>query len=86
MGAFKIAVDNKLPVCPITIIGLRHILRGDEKLLQPKGIKVIAAEPLNSKGENWQSISDLAQKTHDVIAKNCGEPILNLTTASIKPE
>lgn len=86
LGAFKIAAETHTPICPIAIDGTRHILRGDERLLKPGSINITINEPIIPSGKNWQEMTNLKNQVRALIAKDCGEPSLDLITTNIAEE
>lgn len=79
LGAFKIAVDTLTPICPVTIIGSRRILRSNEKLFKPGKLTIFINDLITPEGQTWQDITDLKNKVRSVIAKNSGEQSLERT-------
>lgn len=78
LGAFKIAANAGVKVCPIAINGSRTILRNSEKTLKPGRIKITISEPIEAKGSEWKDVIALRQEVHAKIAVFCGEPSLDL--------
>ena len=89
LGAFKMAVETKMPICPIALQGARQILRGEERLLKPGRVTVTVCEPIYPEGTEWQDITKLKKAVRIEIARYCGEPSLDFiaaeTIASGKP-
>ncbi len=83
LGAFKIAAETGVPICPIAIQGTRSILRGDEKLLKPGRIIVTANPPIKAPGKSWQDINEFKNTVRAIIAKDCGEPTLDLIRSTV---
>ncbi len=87
LGAFKIAVETMIPVCPIALKGTRRILRDDEKLMRPGRVIVTVCDPIKPSGSEWQDVTQLRQAVRAEIAKYCGEPSLDFIAAqSIAPK
>ncbi|MHB1946924.1 MAG: AMP-binding protein [Gammaproteobacteria bacterium] len=82
-GAFKIAAETGTAICPIAINGARHILRGEQRLFAPGIIRVTIGEPIAPEGNDWQDITNLKNKVRAQIAKNCGEPTLDIIPTGI---
>ena len=76
-GAFKMATETNIPVCPIAIKGTRNILRGHDKLLKPGKIEITICQPIFPKGTDWVAITQLKNSVYTEIAKYCGEPTLD---------
>lgn len=81
LGAFKIAAETNVPVCPIALKGTRSILRADEKLMQPGHITMTVCEPIQPSGAEWQDITQLRSAVRAEIEKYCGEPSLHMIAA-----
>lgn len=83
LGAFKVAAETDLPICPIALEGPRRILRGEERLIKPGRIKITVSEPILPAGKEWQDITRLKNQVRAQIAKDCGEPSLDLITTGV---
>lgn len=83
LGAFKIAAEANVPICPIAIKGARTILRDESILMRPGQIEVTVCSPVQSAGSEWQDITQLRAVVRADIAKYCGEPSLDLIAAQI---
>lgn len=81
LGAFKVAVDAHVAVCPIALQGTRRILRDNEKLMQPGRIMVTVSPPIQPQGNEWQDVINLRREIREVIARDCGEPLLDFIAA-----
>lgn len=81
LGAFKLARDMQIPICPIAMSGTRHFLRGNSLLLKWHPIQVVISEPIYPKGHAWSEIMALREKTYSVILKHCREPRLDYIVA-----
>lgn len=83
LGAFKLAAELQVPICPVAIKGTRMILRDDEKLMRPGRIVVTVCEPIRPTGAEWQDVTQLRTNVRSEIAKYCGEPSLDFIAAQI---
>lgn len=81
LGAFKIAVETHVPICPIALNGTRTVLRDDEKLLRPGPIHITICEPITPGGTEWQDVTQLRNLVRAEIAAYCGEPTLDFIAA-----
>lgn len=90
LGAFKVAVDAQVPVCPVAMQGTRVILRADQKTMRPGRINITICEPILPSGKEWQDVTHLKNVVRAEISKYCGEPSLDFiaaqTVAQSKPE
>jgi len=83
LGAFKIATQSNVAICPIALQGTRAILRDDEKLMAPGRIVVTICDEVKPEGSEWQHVTHLRNKVRMEIAKYCGEPSLDFIAAQI---
>lgn len=81
LGAFKIAAETGIPVCPVAIKGARVMLRADEKLAQPSHVVVTISPPVRAAGSEWQDVTQLRNAVRSEIAQFCGEPSLDYIAA-----
>lgn len=88
MGAFKVAAEASIPICPIALFGTRTILRGDEKLMRPARITVTVCPLIYPHGVEWKDVTALRNEVRAAIAAHCGEPLLDFIaaqTVAVKP-
>ncbi len=81
LGAFIIAAETSTPLCPVSLQGTRSILRGENVLAKPGKIKVVVGKPVSPKGNDWHEIIHLHSIMRTEIAKNCGEPVIDIIVA-----
>lgn len=81
LGAFKIASETNVPVCPVALAGTRSILRDDEKTMRPGKILVTACPLIQPIGMEWSDVTHLRNEVRAEIAKYCGEPSLDFIVA-----
>ena len=90
LGAFKIAVDAQVPVCPVALQGTRVILRANQRTMRPGRINITICEPVVPPGKEWQDVTQLKNVVRAEISQYCGEPSLDFiaaqTIASSKAE
>jgi 1-acyl-sn-glycerol-3-phosphate acyltransferase len=75
LGAFKLSVETKTPLCPMAIRGTRQILPDLTYLLRPHPITVTVSDPLYPQGKEWEEVLRLRSLARAEIARNCGEPV-----------
>ena len=88
MGAFKVAAEANVPICPIALSGTRTILRGDEKLMRPALITASICQPVHPFGAEWKDVTTLRNEVRRAVGEHCGEPLLDFIAAqavAIKP-
>lgn len=81
MGAFKMAADAGVPVCPMAFDGVRKILRDGEWLLRWGRINVTVSRPIIAEGTEWQDVVKLRDAVRSEVAKHCGEESLDFIAA-----
>lgn len=69
-GAFKMAIENQVPIVPITWQSNYKILGVAEKMLSyslPTTIRAKVHQPISTKGMNEKDIASLRKKTFEII-------------------
>ncbi len=74
-GAFKLAVDTGVPICPVAIEGAREILPDGSFLLKPRSINITVYPPLFPESTEWSEVLRLSAMAREEIAKGCGEAV-----------
>ena len=72
-GAFKMAVDLRLPILPITIVGTRDILPTDSIDLFPGRARMIIHKPIDTAGYTDDNLDELADRARSVIESGLRE-------------
>ena len=68
-GAFRVAVDRKLPVLPMTVIGTRDLLPPGSLRIRPGRARLVIGQPIQPPvGATDEAIQELSQTTRGVIA------------------
>jgi 1-acyl-sn-glycerol-3-phosphate acyltransferase len=83
LGAFKIAVDMEVPICPIAISGLRYTLRGNSWLLKRNPLSVVCGEPIYSHSHEWSEVVRLKNDAYSFILEHAAEPRLDFVIAQL---
>ena len=67
-GAFKIAIQQQVPIVPITM-PYNHIILADDRTFTPRyhKLKIIIHEPIPTVGMTENDIAALKKKTYDII-------------------
>lgn len=86
LGAFKIAAETNVPICPVALAGTRNILRDDEKTMRPGKITVTICPLVQPVGAEWSDVTQLRNEVRAQIAKYCGEPSLDFIVAQTVAE
>lgn len=84
MGAFKLAVETKIPITPVITQGLREFLPRKAWLFKFNPLKVVIAQPLITCEAGWQGMVSLKHEAYSVILDKCGEPRLDFTSNMYK--
>ena len=77
LGAFQIAVQNRLPVTPVTLAGTREVLHDESWLPRRAEVRVSIGAPLAPAGEGWAAALQLRDAARAVILQDCGEADLD---------
>ncbi|QWG22320.1 AMP-binding protein [Bradyrhizobium sediminis] len=76
LGAFKVAVEARLPVLPCTICGTRSLLRSNQWFPRRTAVTVEIGEPVMPSGTDFGSVLRLRDEVRRSILSRCGEPDL----------
>jgi 1-acyl-sn-glycerol-3-phosphate acyltransferase len=68
-GAFRIAIDNGLPVVPMTISGADRVWRSGWWLIFGGNVRMIVHEPISTEGMGPQEIEPLRDRVHAIVAE-----------------
>lgn len=68
-GAFVLAINTGLPVLPVSISGSRKISPKGKKRIRSGRVKVVIHLPLPISEKEYENRSNLADKTHQIIAE-----------------
>ena len=66
-GAFRVAIDQQMPVLPVTVIGTRDVLPSDSLRLRPGRVRVVLHEPISTKGMTAADLGTLRRHVHGII-------------------
>jgi len=69
-GSFLVAVDNQLPIVPITIVNSPNVMRKGELTTRPADVQVILHESISTAGMTRQDARALAKRVEAVVAKD----------------
>jgi 1-acyl-sn-glycerol-3-phosphate acyltransferase len=81
LGAFKVAVETGCPILPVTLRGVRDVLRDGTWLPRHRTIRLTVSPPLSPKGSDWQEMVRLRDASREEILKHCSEGPLDLVFA-----
>ena len=66
-GAFRTAIDQQLPLLPVTVIGTRDILPARTLHIFPGTARMVIHPPIETRGMTVDQVDALMQQTRDVI-------------------
>jgi len=66
-GGFKLALDLKLPILPVSLINTRKILPADSFNILPGRVKMVIHKPVDVTGFNDSNMNELIVKVRDKI-------------------
>lgn len=69
-GGFVMAVEQGLPILPVTVNGSRRVLPKKSLTFNPGLIEVVVADPIETKGYTHEQVQRLIDRTRDVIIGN----------------
>lgn len=84
LGAFKLAVESNIPICPIAINGTRNYWPKKKYLFTPGKIILTICDFVYPKTKDWQEINRLKNKIYMDIANHCGEPTWDIISSDDK--
>ncbi|MGA7395591.1 MAG: AMP-binding protein [Terrimicrobiaceae bacterium] len=76
IGGFLVAALAGVPLLPVTIRGMRSILRDGQTIPRPGRVAISIAVPLIAEGAGWNAAVKLRDRAREEILRGCGEPDL----------
>ena len=67
-GPFMIALQARLPVVPITLIGSRHVMFRGEVTVRPGRVTLIVHDPIETAGVSREAAREFATSVRDIVA------------------
>jgi 1-acyl-sn-glycerol-3-phosphate acyltransferase len=67
-GAFRIAIENGLPVVPMTITGADRVWHPGGKLIYGGTVKLVIHEPIPTEGMTTADIDGLRDRVRAIVA------------------
>ncbi|MCP3870494.1 MAG: AMP-binding protein [Gammaproteobacteria bacterium] len=74
MGAFSAAAEAKVPVVPVTIRGMRSILRDQEWFPRRGKVRITVEQAIAADNTEWSGAVKLRDGVRESILKHLGEP------------
>ena len=73
-GAFRLAIDNKVPIVPVTIIGAHDRMPdGNGFILYPGKVKVIFEDPISTENLGQEDVTELKNRVYTIILNRLHE-------------
>ena len=69
-------IQAGVPLVPVTIRGIRSILRAGQKVPRPRRASISFGVPLIPEGTDWNAAVKLRDRARAEILRGCGEPDL----------
>ena len=69
-GGFKLAMQARVPIIPVTIVGSRQVLPPDEIIFRPGPIVMYLDAPIPTAGLGDDDLEPLMQTVYDAMAKH----------------
>ncbi len=66
-GGFKLALELRLPILPVTVVNTRNVLPPDSLNLMPGRVKMIIHPPIDLSGYDEHNMPELMQKVRKII-------------------
>lgn len=76
-GAFKVAAEAQVPICPVGVKGARQIIRSGQWLLRPSQIQIVISEYILPESNDWDEVVRLQKATRARISKLSDEPMID---------
>lgn len=67
-GAFRLALDLKLPILPLTLMGTNHIMPTGTLDIKPGKATLVIHKPIEIQNYNDNNIRELMENTREIIA------------------
>jgi acyl carrier protein len=75
-GAFQVAAQAGVPVVPVSLRGVRSVLRDETWYPRRSPMAATFGAPIAPQGEDWNATLALRDRVRAEILKHCGEPDL----------
>jgi 1-acyl-sn-glycerol-3-phosphate acyltransferase len=69
-GGFKLALQARAPIIPVTVIGTRQVLPVDSIIFRPGAVDMFVGEPIPTDGLTEADLDELMQQVWDVMARH----------------
>jgi 1-acyl-sn-glycerol-3-phosphate acyltransferase len=72
-GAFQVAAQSGIPVVPVSLRGVRSVLRDETWYPRRSPVAASFEPPIHPEGDDWSATLKLRDRTRAQILKHCGE-------------
>ncbi len=66
-GAFRVAIDQQLPVLPMTVLGSRDVMAADSIRIRPGRIRLIIHPPVSTSGMGANDLNGLRDQVRKIV-------------------
>ncbi len=66
-GAFRVAIEQQIPLLPMTVVGTRAVLAAKSLRLFPGRVKLVIHPPVDTTGMGLQDVRELMSRSRDII-------------------
>jgi len=67
-GAFRVAIDQQLPILPMTVVGTRDVLPADSLRIRPGRVRLIIHPPISTEGLKLADLRRLSDQVRLQVA------------------
>ena len=67
-GAFRVAIDQQLPILPMTVVGTRDVLPADSLRIRPGRVRLIIHPPISTEGLKLTDLRRLSDQVRLQVA------------------
>jgi 1-acyl-sn-glycerol-3-phosphate acyltransferase len=69
-GAFRIAIDNGMPIVPVTITGSERVWRPGSKLIRGGRVHLLIHQPVTTTAMTQADIGELRDRVREIVAES----------------
>ncbi len=67
-GAFRVAIDQQLPILPMTVVGTRDVLPADSLRIRPGRVRLVIHPPISTEGTTLSDLRRLSDQVRLQVA------------------
>lgn len=68
-GAFRVAIDQQMPILPMTVIGSRDVMPADSIRIRPGRIRLIIHPPISTEGLDVDDLTTLRDQVRETVGR-----------------